>query len=325
MRELVPLSENDSAIPAKLDVAQRALAEATDDWQRVDIRDYARAVAAATAILKRKNIQVQAANLVQDAERAIAKANPPMSRSEIGKLANKSLNEKRHGVSSGKSLDGNKPSSEPLRDKDREIVKNNLITVPQLREIRRNHKYMSDEEFEAKKAEAIQTGVPLTHSVLREESRRKRQAQEREERDEQLTQQATLLPTGEQKYTVIYADPPWRYDFSATTNREIENQYPTMEVDEIQAIDVAAFCHTDAVLYLWATAPKLREALAVMEAWGFEYKSNMVWIKDKIGMGYWSRNQHEMILIGTRGNFSPPAADKRVSSIIEAPPHKNTA
>lgn len=69
--------ENNENIPAKLAVAERALAEATDDWQRIEIRDYAKAVALAAEILKHKHIQVQAANLVQDAERAIAKANQP--------------------------------------------------------------------------------------------------------------------------------------------------------------------------------------------------------------------------------------------------------
>lgn len=308
MTELMPIHEADSAIPAKLDVAKRALAEATTDWERVDIRDYARAVAAATAILHRKDIQIQAANLVQDAERAIAKANPPMTRKETARNAHKYRWNKSYSETQDSTIE---PPNPP--------VKQSLLNS-----VRIAHKNVSDEEFEAKKAEAIETGIPLTRKTLVELGREKQRAQQREERDEQLTQQATLLPTGEQKYTVIYADPPWRYDFSATTNREIENQYPTMEVHEIQAIDVAAFCHADAVLYLWATAPKLREALSVMEAWGFEYKSNMVWIKDKIGMGYWARNQHELVLIGTRGNFSPPAADKRVSSIIEAPRTKHS-
>ena len=123
---------------------------------------------------------------------------------------------------------------------------------------------------------------------------------------------------------MIYADPPWQYDFAESANREIENHYPTMDIEEIMAINVSELCHIDAVLYLWATAPKLRESLSVMETWGFEYKTNMVWVKDKIGTGYWARSQHELLLIGTRGNFPPPAEDKRVSSIIEAPRRKHS-
>lgn len=75
-----------------------------------------------------------------------------------------------------------------------------------------------------------------------------------------------------------------------------------------------------AVLFLWATPPKLPEALEVMEAWGFEYKTNAVWVKEGgIGMGYWWRNQHEHLLVGTRGTFSPPSPENRLPSVIEAP------
>ena len=93
------------------------------------------------------------------------------------------------------------------------------------------------------------------------------------------------------EFEVVYADPPWRYDFSKSDSREIENQYPTMTVDEICALKIPSA--KNSVLYLWATAPKLREALQVMAAWGFEYKSHGIWDKEIIGMGYWFRGQHE--------------------------------
>lgn len=115
------------------------------------------------------------------------------------------------------------------------------------------------------------------------------------------------------KYSVIYADPPWRYDFSKTNNREIENQYPTMDIEDIKKLSIP--CEDNSVLYLWATAPKLREALDTMQAWGFEYKTHMVWDKEIIGMGYWFRGQHELLLVGTKGKFSPPDQDSRISSV----------
>ena len=114
--------------------------------------------------------------------------------------------------------------------------------------------------------------------------------------------------------SVVYADPPWRYDFSKSDSREIENQYPTMTVEEICALKIQAA--DNAVLYLWATAPKLLEALAVMKAWGFTYKTNAIWDKEIVGMGYWFRGQHEILLVGTKGKFSPPAQSVRVSSVI---------
>jgi len=70
------------------------------------------------------------------------------------------------------------------------------------------------------------------------------------------------------------------------------------------------------VLYLWATAPKLLEAIEVMKAWNFSYKTHAIWDKEKIGMGYWFRGQHELLLVGTKGHFSPPAASLRIPSVI---------
>lgn len=116
------------------------------------------------------------------------------------------------------------------------------------------------------------------------------------------------------QYQIIYADPPWRYDFSKSNSRKIENQYPTMSTEEICALAVPSA--KDAALYLWATAPKLLESLEVMRAWGFAYKSQAVWDKRKIGMGYWFRGQHEILLVGTKGKFSPPEQGKRVGSVF---------
>ena len=72
------------------------------------------------------------------------------------------------------------------------------------------------------------------------------------------------------------------------------------------------------MLFLWATVPMLIEALDVMKAWGFAYKSNFAWVKDRAGTGYWNRNQHEQLLIGTRGNMPAPAPGEQYCSVIEA-------
>jgi N6-adenosine-specific RNA methylase IME4 len=113
-------------------------------------------------------------------------------------------------------------------------------------------------------------------------------------------------------FNVILADPPWRYD-SCPKNRAVENHYPTMTLEEIKALKIPA--DKNAVLYLWATAPKLPEALKVIEAWGFTYKSQMCWNKELHGMGYWARGQHELLLIATKGKFSPPPQETRVGSV----------
>lgn len=117
---------------------------------------------------------------------------------------------------------------------------------------------------------------------------------------------------------VLLADPPWQYDFATTDSRKIENQYPTATPEEIGTHlrewgpELAENC----VLFMWATAPKLKEALQVMALWGFEYKTHAVWDKERMGMGYWFRGQHELLLVGTRGNLSPPDSKRRVSSVF---------
>lgn len=120
----------------------------------------------------------------------------------------------------------------------------------------------------------------------------------------------------EQEYEVILADPPWKYDFSKSDSRKVENQYPTMTTEEICALDITVA--DNAVLYLWATAPKLLEALKVIEAWGFVYKTHAIWDKRMVGMGYWFRGQHELLLVAVRGVFSPPPPNMRVSSVIRS-------
>lgn len=119
-------------------------------------------------------------------------------------------------------------------------------------------------------------------------------------------------------FNVIYADPPWQYDYSPTESRAIENQYPTMPLEDICALPVEKIAADDCVLFLWATNPKLEEALTVIRAWGFTYKTNMVWVKDKIGMGYYARQQHELLLIATRGSLPVPEPSARPSSVIQA-------
>lgn len=126
----------------------------------------------------------------------------------------------------------------------------------------------------------------------------------------------------EKLYDVIYADPAWRYDFAETDNRKIENHYPTMSIEEICALHVPS--KPNSVLYMWATAPKLKEAMQVIQAWGFEYKTHAIWDKKLIGMGYWFRGQHELLMVATKGKFSPPNSSLVISSVIEGKRSKHS-
>jgi N6-adenosine-specific RNA methylase IME4 len=142
----------------------------------------------------------------------------------------------------------------------------------------------------------------------------------REAREIALAAKQLALP--DKRYGVIVADPPWRWEsYSRETgmDRAADNHYPTSGVDEIAALPVPTIAHDDCVLFLWATVPCLEFALAVMKAWGFAYKSQFVWVKDRIGLGFWSRNKHEILLVGTRGHIPAPAPGTQWASVIEAP------
>jgi N6-adenosine-specific RNA methylase IME4 len=123
-------------------------------------------------------------------------------------------------------------------------------------------------------------------------------------------------------YDVILADPPWRFKTHSAKGRSRSpdgplGHYPTMTTEDIKALPVTALSNKNAALYMWTTSPFLEIAIGVAEAWGFSYKSSMVWVKDRIGTGYWARNRHEIILICKRGRFPAPAPGLRPDSVIE--------
>jgi N6-adenosine-specific RNA methylase IME4 len=144
---------------------------------------------------------------------------------------------------------------------------------------------------------------------------------ERLERLAATCNQNTPLPSN-RRYAVLYADPPWHfevYNEESGVERAAGNHYFTMPLNEICALPVLSLAAPDAVLFMWTTAPHLRESFDVLAAWGFEYKTNIVWVKDKIGLGYFVRNQHELLLVATRGDMPSPSPANRPSSVIDAP------
>lgn len=113
------------------------------------------------------------------------------------------------------------------------------------------------------------------------------------------------LPDG--KYTVIYADPPWKYGHSREGGKYTgaTDHYPTMPLSDLKELDVKSLAADDCVLWLWATAPLLPEALELGGAWGFKYKTHYVWDKMAHNMGHYSSVQHELLLVMTRGSCLP--------------------
>jgi N6-adenosine-specific RNA methylase IME4 len=159
--------------------------------------------------------------------------------------------------------------------------------------------------------ERLKAGLIPAHRAARQVRRAQRDAEIGE---------AGPLPEG--PFELIYADPPWQLG-NPDSDGAPENHYKTMPTAEIAAIHVPAA--EDAVLYLWAVTCLLPEALQVMEAWGFTYKSQQVWVKPSIKLGVYFRNRHELLLFGRRGNYPVPDPDQRVDSVIEAPCGRHSA
>jgi N6-adenosine-specific RNA methylase IME4/ParB-like chromosome segregation protein Spo0J len=113
-----------------------------------------------------------------------------------------------------------------------------------------------------------------------------------------------LTPTGE-LFGLVYADPPWDYLPEATTG------YPTMPVEEICALRVPEIVEEDAVLAMWVPPSQILVAAKVVEAWGFEYKTHMVWDKERPGTGQYFMNEHECLFLATRGKPPMPCGKFR--------------
>lgn len=134
------------------------------------------------------------------------------------------------------------------------------------------------------------------------------------------------------KYTVIYADPPWPYNNPKGHDPAMGGiTYPTMDLDDIKALPVQEIAGRDSVLFLWATMPKLPQAIAVMEAWGFRYITcAFTWVKLNpknggiySGLGHWTNGNAELCLLGKRGK--PKRNAKNIKQIIEAPRGRHSA
>lgn len=122
------------------------------------------------------------------------------------------------------------------------------------------------------------------------------------------------------KSTILYADPPWTYNDKALSgDRGVECKYPTMDIEAINNLRVASVSADNSICFLWVTCPLLKEGIAALEAWGFEYRTvAFVWVKknraqgdgDFMGMGNWTRANAELCIMGVRGK------PKRISASV---------
>jgi N6-adenosine-specific RNA methylase IME4 len=142
------------------------------------------------------------------------------------------------------------------------------------------------------------------------------------------------IPPQAGAYRAIYADPPWRFSTYSDKGkgRSAEAHYDCMSLPEIKAMPVRDWAAPDAVLFLWTTDPMLQHGLEVLAAWGFKYKTvAFYWVKLNkgqggmfltprdffTGMGFWTRANPELCLLGTRGH--PRRRNGDVAKLLLAP------
>jgi N6-adenosine-specific RNA methylase IME4 len=119
------------------------------------------------------------------------------------------------------------------------------------------------------------------------------------------------------KFNVICADPPWAYD-TEQSSKEVSKHYRTMELEDLirKGEEVQKVAYKNCVLYLWATTGRLDWAFPVIEAWGFKYKTSMVWDKVDHNMGHYCSARHELLLIAGKGQSTPK--DSKLANSIDS-------
>lgn len=128
------------------------------------------------------------------------------------------------------------------------------------------------------------------------------------------------------KFSIIYADPPWTFKTYSEEGKakSPEKHYQCLSLDDLKTLPVPQICAPDCALFLWMPSQHMKEALELMEAWGFTFKTvAFVWRKkckssdgDHFGMGYWTRMGSEFVLLGTKGH--PQRQSRKVRQVVEA-------
>ena len=280
-----------------------ALAKASAVDEVVDVRSAADLLRLRARQAQNKRLEIDAAELRIRAER------------KIGEM----IAEQREGVGlarPGQGADGRfAPSELPSLDDvgvDKNLAKRARLTA--------SLPPGTFEDLLGRRREDIEAGRRRVTVNLFDAAPTSFKAERRAAREVELAQRQRALP--ERCYGVILADPEWRFEprsRESGMDRAADNHYPTSTTDAIAARDVRSIAADDCVLFLWATIPMLPDALEVMAAWGFTYRSHIVWMKERVGTGYWFRGAHELLLVGTRGRPPAPAPGTQWPSVFLAP------
>ncbi len=292
----------------KYDVACRALAEASTIDEVKDIRDKAEAMRIYARQAKNTELEEKAALIRVRGER------------KLGQMLLEAKADGRLHEGRPKKNGSSSDQLERIKIEDYGIDKRLSVEAQRIGGIpEAEYEHLLGRLSETVKAR----GSRVALIEMNTEEKKKKRAQ----KEALLGEYQSLLP--DKKYGVIVADPEWRFEpYSRETgmDRAADNHYPTTAAHVVAQRDVRSIAADDCVLFLWATIPMLCEAIVVMDyGWGFTYKSHYVWGKDKIGTGYWGREKHELLLIGTRGNPPAPAMGTQCESLIIAPRGEHSA
>jgi len=184
---------------------------------------------------------------------------------------------------------------------------------------------LGDADFEAKLQavrDKIEGGAAVVVNPLKDLTTSEKKAA-RQVREAELGRKQQALP--EAKFGVILADDEWEHRAwsDAGLGKAAANHYPVSGLDALKARDVGSLAANDCALFMWTTVPHLAQAIDLMSHRGFAYKTNVIWRKiypgEAHGMGYWFWIDHEILLVGTRGNVPAPAPGTQWHSVIEAP------
>jgi len=161
------------------------------------------------------------------------------------------------------------------------------------------------EEKAPDKADEIMAGTKSITQAMREIKR------------QEVSKKVREFPSD--KYRVLYADPPWQYSDTREGLRAhgysgAQDHYPTLSVSELSALDISAISEPNSVLFCWATFPLLPDALEVVLAWGFAYKTAFVWDKQRGAFGHYHDASAELLIVAVRGSCTPDI-DKKARQV----------
>ena len=125
-------------------------------------------------------------------------------------------------------------------------------------------------------------------------------------------------------YSILYADPPWDYagqtqhtDGDFKEGKSAKDHYNTVKLSDLKQMKIKEICEKDCLLFMWSSSPHLPQAIELMKAWGFEYKTvAFVWEKQKPNPGYYTLSSVEICIVGKRGKIPTPRGARNIRQFL---------